>query len=471
MENSHLVQILRTFAKKEIKELRKWVNSPAHNLREDTITLFEYLVAGSHLSMPRFLEKEKIFTHLYPDRTYNDAEMRQVIHFLLKAVEEFLVYKEMEKDEVRTQTLLARVYRQRHLPKLFQKTIEYVKAAQNNQTFHNHQFFENEYLLQFEQYSYLSGLGRDGPLNLQAVSDAHDIAYLANKFRLSCIMLSHQTVYKTDYKFHLVEDLAKHIETNADLLNIPVISLYYHSYKAVSDKSNESHFVNLKEKLVKHGIIFPLEELRVIYLLAINYCIGQINSGKNTYFRESLDLYESGIEKKVFFENGILSRFTFSNAIRAALNLNEFQWVEGFIAEYGKRLDEKYQESYIKFYLARLHFERRNYKEAMKIFAQFDYDDTLMMLHAKTMLLKMYYELDEHNALDSLLESMRTYLQRKKVMGYHRDIYKNLISCVKKLLKAMPGDRAQNQKLRQEIEATDPLMERQWLLAQLDKIS
>ena len=101
---------------------------------------------------------------------------------------------------------------------------------------------------------------------------------------------------------------------------------------------------------------------------------------------------------------------------------------------------------------------------------QADYDDILLTLVAKTMLLKIYYELDEINALDSLLGSMHTYLQRKKVMGYHQSNYKNIIRYTRRLLRVAPYDDNQKQKLKAEIEQTNPLTERKWLLEQLDRL-
>lgn len=470
MEKSHLVSIFRVLNKKETKEMRKWVNSPAHNLRQDVADLFEYLVAGQHLFSEKHLEKERVFQAIYPNKTYHDAEMRQVMHFLLKAVENFLVYHELLKDETRAQTILAKVYRQRQLPKLFQKTMEASQKTQEQQPYRNHQYFENEFFLQFEQYSYLSGLGRDVPLNIQEVSDANDVSYLANKLKLSCIMLSHQAVFKTEYRLHLLDDLVKNVESSPHYLTIPAIAIYYYSYKAVTQAKDTTFFGKLKNEIFEHGGLFPPDEMRTIYLLAINYCIGRINVGQNEFIRESFELYREGMAKNIFLENGIMSRFTFGNAIRIALNLQEFDWVENIIQHHSQWLEEKHRENYVRFYLARLHFERKNYDEAMKLFAQSDFDDILMSLHAKTMLLKIYYELDEFYALDSLLESMRTYLQRKKVMGYHRSIYKNLILYTKKLLKLPPRDRGQIQKLRSEIETAEPLMERKWLLAQLDNL-
>ena len=233
---------------------------------------------------------------------------------------------------------------------------------------------------------------------------------------------------------------------------------------------DETHYRQLKQEIFENGHLFPKEEMRVIYLLTINYCIGRINAGTSDFNGESFDLYKVGLEKEIFLENGVLSRFTFKNVVTAGLNLQEFEWVENFIKNYSGFLDEKHQENFVHFYKARLFFEQGSYDKAMRLFAQSDYDDILMTLNARTMLLKMYYELNEFDALDSLIESMRNYLQRKKVMGYHRGIFKNLISCTKKLLKVIPGDTKQIKKIKADIQMVEPLTERKWLLEQLDKL-
>lgn len=470
MEKSNLVRTLQTFDKKELRELRKWLASPAHNQRDDVSALFEYLAAGQHLFSSKHLPKAKAFQAVFPGRTYNDAEMRQVMHFLFKAVEEFLVYNEIMRDEVRSSATLAKVYRQRQLPKLFKRSMDAARKLQERQPVRNSHYFENEYFLQFEQYSYLSGLGRNVPLNLQEVSDANDVAFLANKLKLSCIMLSHQAVFKTEYKLNMLDDLLEFVESHPAYLGIPAISIYYFSFKAISEMENEAHFQELKVRLKSFSDLFPPDEMRVLYLLAINYCIGRINAGNEAYFRESFELYELGMRRDIFLENGVLSPFTFGNSISIALNLKEYRWVEKQIEESSQKLDVKHRENYIRFYRARLFFECGEYDSAMRLLAQYETDDILMSLLAKTMLLKMYYELDEFVTLDSLIASMRTYIQRKKVMGYHKTVFKNLLRCVKKLLNVLPNDQEQVQKLRDEIEDTEPLMEKKWLLTQLEKM-
>ncbi|GIV31112.1 MAG: hypothetical protein KatS3mg029_0463 [Saprospiraceae bacterium] len=470
MEKSHLVEVLRTLSKKEIRDLRKWLLSPAHNQRQDVVVLFEYLVDGNNLWSEKALSKESAYEVVFGKADYDDAVMRQVMHFLFKAIESFLTYQEMVDDEVRSQVMLARVYRKKQLARLFNKAMDAGRKLQEKLPWRNHLYYENEYLLQLEEYAFLSGLSRTVPLNLQEVSDANDIAYLANKLQLSCIMLSHQAVYKSEYQFRFLDTLLAQIETQPSYLDIPAIGIYYHIYKAIVKPDDVSHYQHLKKLLATHGNQFPQHEKRIIVLLLINYCIGRINAGKTEFLRETFDLYKQGLEEELLLENGLLSRFTYNNIVIAGLNLKEFEWVERFIHRYSPYLDEKHREGQVNTNLARLYYEKKDYKTAMELLVQADYDDILLTLVAKTMLLKIYYELDEINALDSLLSSMRTYLQRKKIMGYHQANYKNIIRFTRKLLRIAPYDEAQKQKLKEEIEQSSPLTEKKWLLEQLERL-
>ena len=117
-------------------------------------------------------------------------------------------------------------------------------------------------------------------------------------------------------------------------LKLPAIAIYYHSFKSISGQGSEEHFYQLKKQLDTKGALFPPQELRVIYLLTINYCISRINAGASSFVRESYDLYKNGLERDIFLENGVLSRFTFSNVVTTGLNLKEYKWVEDFIRDY-----------------------------------------------------------------------------------------------------------------------------------------
>ncbi len=468
MKKSRLIRILRTFNKKEIRELRKWLQSPAHNQRKDVLHLFEYLFESNHLDKEKYLEKEKIYKLLFPNESFDDAKIRQVIHFLFKAVEGFLIYQELMEDEVRSEITLASVYRKRRLSKLCETALKNSETLHYKQEHRNAHFFRNDYLLRLEQYNYLAGSQRK-EVNLQEVAHSLDATYFADKLQQSCFMLAHQAVSKKDYEQGLLEEILKHVEEK-DFLKYPAIAVYYFGYKALTNRDEESYFYSLKEEIQEFGDAFPQEELRIIYLLAINYCISRVNTGKRSFYKEMLDLYKTGMKEQILFENERVTRWTFLNVVTTGLIIKEYEWIEQFIENYQQYLEEEHRENIVHYSLARLNFEKRNYKDAMRLLIQYDSDEIVMTLNAKLMLLKMYYELDELDALSSAIDSMRAYLKRKKGMGYHQTPFTNFIKLLKKLVNVNPFNREQKKSLRIEIQETNPLPDKNWLNEQLDQL-
>ena len=469
MQKSILIKILRTCTKKEFRDLHKWLLSPMHNQRKDVIELFGYLLEDNHLYNDDFLEKEAAYRWIFPKEAFDDAKMRQTMYFTTKCLEEFLIYNALRKDEVHARTVLGNIYRKRKLDKPFQKNIKETEKIQRNQEYRNGQYLRNEYSLQQEKYYYLSGIKRL-ELNLQQMSDALDATYIADKLRQSCLMLAHQVVYKKEaYEISLLDDVLDVVK-HKDFLKYPAVAIYYYSYMAQTEKEDESHFINLKNEITANGHFFPKSEIRDIYLLAINYCVGRSNAGMPHYLRELFDLYKHGLEQKVLMDEGVLSRYTFINVVTNASILKEYVWIESFIHDYKEYLEEKYRENIVSYSLGKLHFEKKEYGKAMRLFSQVDYDDILINLNAKVMQIQMFFEQDEFDVLESFLESTRTYLMRKKVVAYHRSTFKNFLRFTKKLVKVNPFSTAQCNKLKKEIEEASPLTEKKWLLKKLEEL-
>ena len=208
--------------------------------------------------------------------------------------------------------------------------------------------------------------------------------------------------------------------------------------------------------------------------MAINYCIGQMNRGKDEFIfiREAFELYQQGFKNKIFLENNFVSPWTFHNVVVAWLKLKDFAGVKTFINDNQIYLEDKYRESFVNYSFALFYYQKNDFSKAMNYLLQYEHDEMIINLRAKIMLLKIYYEQDEINALESLLGSMRTYLSRKKVMGYHKANFKNIIRLTKKLLKVTPYSKDQKAKLEALIKEANPLTtdDRNWLLTQLKKI-
>ena len=87
------------------------------------------------------------------------------------------------------------------------------------------------------------------------------------------------------------------------------------------------------------------------------------------------------------------------------------------------------------------------------------------------MLIAIYYEQDEFEALLSLADTFKTYLNRHKDINEKmRQNYLNYIHFVRKLTKIMPGDAKAVEQLKQEIKDNKGVASEKWLLEKLAEL-
>jgi hypothetical protein len=129
------------------------------------------------------------------------------------------------------------------------------------------------------------------------------------------------------------------------LLAQPAIAVYYFAYKTLTTPNDETYFDRLEQLIQKHEQEFTQSEFRTIYVAAVNYCIPKITQGRRDFAERAFKLYTKGLERGVLFENGLLSRYTFGNAVAFAIRVEEFAWAEKFVEENKKYLEEKLRNS------------------------------------------------------------------------------------------------------------------------------
>ncbi len=471
MQKSVLTEIVRALEKKEIRELNKWLQSPAHNQRQDVIRLFNFLVKNLP-NGDEGTEKERAWKAIFPAQPYDDAFLRQVMYFLLKAIEEYLVFADVANDRVQYQLALSRIYRERKLEKAYRQAYRSGRESLEGQPLRDNYYLFNKFLFE-KDYSQL--VIKNAAANLQETSDALENWFLAEKLHIALAMLAHRSVYKTAiYDEGLFEEVLAFTHQK-NHLEIPAIAAHYFAYMTTTNPSEEQYFDDF-ENLILEGndSAFKKTELLDLYRIALNYCTAKVNQGNLDFSRRALNFYRKGVENGVLLENNVMennviTRYTFGNAVAFALKIGEFDWAEQFIEKFQHYLEEKERNSIVNFNHSRIYFEKGDYARAQQLLTQFEYDDMLFNLIAKTMLLKIYYETDEYDAFESLLESLRTYLQRKAALDATRKAsYKNMISLMKKLLQLNIFSKAQKETFRELVQNTNPLAERDWFLKQLE---
>jgi hypothetical protein len=277
---------------------------------------------------------------------------------------------------------------------------------------------------------------------------------------------SHQSLKKAAYKVPLLESVLKEVEEN-DYKLYPILMIYYHGYQTLNRPAEERHFQELNAYLEEQQSVFGVKEQREILLMALNYAIKQINTGSQFYMQEAFRLYKKGLEENLLIEQDEMSHFAYKNIVSLGIILKEYTWLDTFIPKYALKLKGDSKNNYRDYSLARLTFVRGDFDQTMQLLIQADYDDILLNIGAKVLLLKLYYQQECWDALEALLESFRIFLNRKKELSYHKEHYTNLIFLVKKILGMTTFNQEARIKMSAQIESIHPLAEREWLLAQM----
>ncbi len=109
------------------------------------------------------------------------------------------------------------------------------------------------------------------------------------------------------------------------------------------------------------------------------------------------------------------------------------------------------------------------YQEAKKLLINLRFKDQISELAVRILLLKVYFEIQDFDLLDALIDSLLVYLRRGKLLSYHKENYYNIIKAVQKLNAHNFYDKEEQAKLKEELETMQPLTERVWLLEMLER--
>ncbi len=463
MTESFLLYTLRRLPAKDLKAICQLARCEAFNRREEVARLCEYLTG--QLAAPRKrLEPEHLFSAAFPGKSFDNRALRHTMSYLLELVRRYLTLAELESDAPRRHYHLCRAMRQRGLDEMLAWEWGRAENHLNSQPVRDARWHLDQYDLHQERLEALAPRERSAHLDLQPLHNHLTVFYLSDMLRHACSALTHSAIGAQPYDTALLEAVLGLAENGNWLNEHPPVALYYHLYRAFREPEQPGHFEAWKQVLANSAGQFPPPELRDIFLLGINYCIRRMNGGQKAFIREAFELYRAGLEKNLLAENGWLSGFTYKNIIRIGTALGEHTWVRGFFETYKQALHPREREALYRYNLAFFYFQNQDFANAMPLLQQLELEDRLNFLDARRMLLRSYYELGEHKALDSLLTSFAAYLRRQKDLGYHRDMNLNLVRFTKRLLETGPGDSKNLKKLREEILETGQVAEKGWLL-------
>ncbi len=454
MTDSKIYNVLTHFDKVEQNRLRKYIRSPYFNVNETLMTFYDVL--AEHINAngkAGELTKEQLWSQLYEKESYNDVRFRKLSSDLLKLVEGFLAQQVYDDRPIQKANLLLEAIHSKKIEKLYNSAIRQTQAISELQSERPASYYYHQFEIQKKLYDINEAeLKRFEKTNVEDIVNNLDYFYLAEKLKWYSAILIQQTLVAHEYKLLFIDEIINHLSKHS-YDNVPLIRIRYLIFLTHAESENELHYHELKEVLSKYWITMKLEEAKEAYTHLLSYCSKKSNQGNTFFLREYVDISKELLKTDILWADGEIYPWYFRNAILISLRLGEYEWAENFLNQYGDKLPLDFKKNALSYNRALIFFYQKKYDNVISLLQSVEYDDLVYNLSSKSILLAVYYELDEDDALISLMDSFKAFLQRhKEISDTQRVHYLNLMKYTKKLLKLIPGDQKEIVKIKQEME-------------------
>lgn len=476
MKKTKLISLIEKLSPNELRRFHDFIFSPFFNKNEKVRKLGEIVLEKAPEFESDDLEKRKVFEILFLGKEYNELQINNVISDLLQLLYDFLAYQQFEEKPLLKKKYLLKELLQKDAPQHFERSTRRYQQLEGKTLERSFEYYfeKKDFYSQLDQYVQTK-VRRQFDKNLQLENDSLDLGYFIQKLHLACNMVSRNIVINANYQPHFLEEILDFYKKNQHLKNEPALQVYFKTLEMLQGGGEEQFYFELKNLLKEHYLIFPKEELFTLYNYALNFCIKKINSGKDNFYQEILELYKVLLQQKIIFLDGYLSQWTYKNIVTTGIRLKEFDWTKQFIYDYQETLVPKERANAIAYNLATLFHAQGDFRNTLFQLQDVEFTDTNYHLGAKILQLKSYYELDEGEAFFALIEAFKKYILRSRDLSdYRKKANANFLKLAKKIfqIKGRSGKifSQKKTKIEETLKTLEPLANKSWLESIFQKI-
>lgn len=402
MEKLKLITLLKVFTKEDLKEAKKFLDSPFHNTDPQVRKLFSLLVKFHPDMDSPSLKSEHLFNLMFPRAAYDERKLRNLRHKLTHLLENYLRHATLSTEGNAGQRLLVQAFKRRNSFELFKKEIETAVGRLKASERQGHSRLEELAWLHHQLYFHPDA--NKSEANHPALFAA--IECMEQFFSL--VMLCYQaelnvreTLFRERRKSPFFEVVSQFAEQE------PGMSLLRSLASEEFWQADKNQFEALKKNLFEnHGKMGQFEASLALKMF-INQEITRVNKGEPDAYPSLLSLFQFGLEHELATPQGNMDATWFVTVATTGANAGQFEWTAGFIENYQSKLGEEARQEAVNYSLAynlyRSGFQNsqpEDYRKAAALLNELPYsNDLLFNLRIRTLQLRIEYDGHERGAL------------------------------------------------------------------------
>ena len=414
MQKSQLAAILRSLTKEEFKEFGRFVHSPYFNNRDEVSRYYDALKEHYPLFRSDKLNEENLFSKVYPGKKFSGVLLRKLNSLMINQALKFFAVSSFEENELEFNVKMLDRLREKKLDALFEKRSKYLNELFSI-TKHNFSYLESKYkYISILNGYYLSNNERSMLNNFQNELDEF-IEYFLGVSLLMYIRLGEwgkNFNMNIDMKFY---DEVINYFRKSSFKEVTIARIYYNMVMLLNDGDEKYFFELQKYRDLFEEKLSSIDDYN-IGIIMMQYCYKRVMKGDTEYRRHQHDITIYMIDKNLI-PAGYVEPYFFTNVIRNAANIQEFDWAEKFIKAYKPRLNPDFAPEISDFSYAMIEFSRGEYEKALRYLSKINLEMSNMKIEIKNMLIMIYFELNYSEELISMIDTYRHYLNRDKTVS------------------------------------------------------
>jgi len=474
MRDLKLIEILGTFDKKEFRKFGEFVQSPYFNKNENVISLFEAISSYYPDFDNRNFTIEKIFDKTFKKEKYSYTKITNVISDLYQIAEKYISQIHFEKKEAAGSISLITGLRQRELIRLYEqkfnrrmKELETIKVKDEN-------YFYSMYEMYDDYLWYATVVKPNTELNiLQKEFDNFFYYALIRLIRFYSLMLHERNQSNVDYKLIMIDEILSLIKKE-ELGNNPTLMVFSNILLLLYTK-DAAYYEQLKNLKTKYFEELRRDDQYILFVHLYDFCAYMVNfKSDDSYNIDMLEIYKEMMQREFMTKDNFLY-FNFMNVVKVACRVKEYEYSEIFIKEYQGSIPAEEKDNVLSFCYGTIENSKGNFEKALRHFSKSNFQNFIMKVQIKILLLKIYYKLEMFEQAVGMIDTFRHYITREKnLLNEHRESYNKFLTLMTELIKIKESGSKDNGFELEQLKKTaenmpaNPFRIRTWLQEELN---
>lgn len=469
MQDSKLLLLIKSIDVSSLDRLKDFVASPYFKKREQVAKLIHYILDSSPNYEGDRLRKEECYKAIFANEKFKDVKIRRLMSDTLKLVEQFVLQEQLQVDEFAQCNLLTAYYNQNKVEDFYQEKFQEWKMlskSQEGSILYLQRYLISKNYLQYTQNTEVHSRN-EAEYQDALVFRMKELQefYLFQTMFIRWILLQHQKNFNKAIQ-HPYEYFIQKIKEE-DVIQSPLTHMYYIATLTTNDSEDEAKYLLLRQKLeILQKEKYHKKELTNLCKLLEAFLIRKSMEGDEKRYVDLLDLYKYEVKHKlVFSSDNYFYSIKFRNIAVVGTRVKDYDWLEDFMKKYRHTLTQKQQSTLYPYCIALLYFYQKKYDEAKNILLLPEDIDNILSFDIKRLQIMIYYEENDIDLLDAMMNSFRVLIFRDKFLSInYKEANKSFINMLFQMIRTKPNDHKKIEKMIVTLKSNKSFMERHWLL-------